>query len=119
MRLRGDDQRTHSPSHSSGRDPRRFLGTRRHTQPTSSGERVDSRSVIGASLEHRRFLDPSAPVKPIADAGLFTRIGGQQAIDALVDGLYDGLEHDGVLRPLFGRDLARDRANQKLSLIHI
>jgi len=52
-------------------------------------------------------------VRPIVDAGLFTRIGGQQAIDALVDELYDGLEHDGVLRPLFGRDLGRDRANQK------
>lgn len=47
------------------------------------------------------------------DAALFARIGGQPAIDVLVDELYDGLERDELLRPLFGRDLARDRANQK------
>jgi truncated hemoglobin YjbI len=30
-----------------------------------------------------------------------------------VDGLYDGIEVDAALRPLFGRDLATERESQK------
>jgi truncated hemoglobin YjbI/ankyrin repeat protein len=34
-------------------------------------------------------------------------------VDALVDGLYERIEADQVLRPLFGRDLSREREAQK------
>jgi hemoglobin len=44
---------------------------------------------------------------------LFDRIGGQATVDRLVDSLYDGFASDKALRPLFGRDLSRDRQHQK------
>jgi truncated hemoglobin YjbI/ankyrin repeat protein len=44
---------------------------------------------------------------------VFTRIGGRAAIELLVDGLYERIERDGALRPLFGRDLTNERAAQK------
>jgi truncated hemoglobin YjbI len=65
-------------------------------------------------LEHRRFLDHPPPLRVAEDGGrLFLRMGGQAAVDTLVDTLYDRIEADEVLRPLFGRDLAHERANQK------
>jgi truncated hemoglobin YjbI/ankyrin repeat protein len=69
--------------------------------------------VTFASLEHRCFLNPAVPLRKTAESGLFTRIGGQPAVDRLVDALYDGFESDEILRPLFGRDLERERSNQK------
>jgi hypothetical protein len=56
-------------------------------------------------MDHR-FLAHSEAHRPFAGGDLFARIGGRAAIDTLVDGLYDGIEVDAVLRPLFGRDLA-------------
>jgi truncated hemoglobin YjbI/ankyrin repeat protein len=70
-------------------------------------------AVAEVSLEHRRFLDHRPPFRVAADASLFERVGGQAAVDALVDTLYDRFEADERLRPLFGRDLGNERANQK------
>ena len=67
-----------------------------------------------SSLEHRGLLDHAAGFRPFRDTGLFERIGGQPAIDRLVDLLYQGIEDDEQLRPLFPRDLADGRSMQKL-----
>ncbi len=64
-------------------------------------------------MEHRRFLRQSEVYRPFAGSDVFERIGGQTAIDSLVDGLYDRIEGDRALRPLFGRDLSNERAAQK------
>jgi truncated hemoglobin YjbI/ankyrin repeat protein len=69
--------------------------------------------VTFASLDHRRFLDPAPPSRVALDGALFARLGGPPTVDALVDALYDGFEADELLRPLFGRELTRERANQK------
>ena len=60
------------------------------------------------------------PNVQLVDAGvgqtigdLFARIGGPTAVGALVDGLYDRIENDAALRPLFGPDLAGGRWAQK------
>src|SRR5215475_4124330 len=67
-----------------------------------------------SSLAHRGLLDHAAGFRPFRDTGLFERIGGQPAIDRLVDLLYAGIEGDDQLRPLFPRDLADGRSMQKL-----
>jgi hypothetical protein len=64
-------------------------------------------------MDHRRFLAHPEAHRPFASGDLFARIGGSAAIDTLVDGLYDGIEVDVVLGPLFGRDLATERESQK------
>jgi truncated hemoglobin YjbI/ankyrin repeat protein len=64
-------------------------------------------------MDHRRFLAHPEAHRPFAGGDLFARIGGRAAIDTLVDGLYDGIEVDAALRPLFGRDLATEREAQK------
>src|SRR5262245_3645919 len=46
-------------------------------------------------------------------AGTFAALGGRAAVARLVDGLYDRIEADAVLRPAFNRDLAEERQNQK------
>jgi truncated hemoglobin YjbI/ankyrin repeat protein len=66
------------------------------------------------SLEHRSLLDHPSGFRPFRGTGLFERIGGQPAIDRLVDLLYDGIQDDDQLRPLFPRDLADGRSMQKL-----
>jgi truncated hemoglobin YjbI/ankyrin repeat protein len=63
-------------------------------------------------VEHRRFLAYREPHRPFA-GDLFARIGGQAAIDSLIAGLYDRIETDTELRPLFGRDLTNERDAQK------
>jgi truncated hemoglobin YjbI len=65
-------------------------------------------------LEHRRLLNHPPEFRPFRGTDLFERIGGQTATDRLVDLLYEGIEDDDQLRPLFGRDLARSRSMQKL-----
>ena len=62
-------------------------------------------------MEHRRFLAHPEAHRPFA--GLLQHIGGHAAIDALVEGLYDRIESDPALRPLFSRDLANERGAQK------
>jgi truncated hemoglobin YjbI len=65
-------------------------------------------------LEHRSLLDHPPGFRPFQGTDLFERIGGQPAIDRLVDLLYEGFEDDAQLRPLFPRDLADGRSMQKL-----
>src|SRR5579863_5594471 len=67
-----------------------------------------------ADLEHRRLLGYPPDVRPLRDADLFERIGGQLSIDRLVDLLYEGIAGDGELRPLFPRDLVHSRSMSKL-----
>jgi truncated hemoglobin YjbI len=64
-------------------------------------------------VEHRRFLAHREAHRPFAGSDLFARIGGHAAIDSLIAGLYDRIETDPELRPLFGRDLTNERAAQK------
>ncbi|MEQ7128178.1 ankyrin repeat domain-containing protein [Actinopolymorpha sp. B11F2] len=66
------------------------------------------------ALAHRSLLDHPPGFRPFRGTDLFDRIGGQPAIDRLVDLLYDGFDGDEHLRPLFPRDLADGRSMQKL-----
>jgi hemoglobin len=65
-------------------------------------------------LEHRSLLGQAPSWRPFGGTGLFERIGGQPTIDRMVDLLYEGIEDDGQLRPLFPRDLAGGRSMSKL-----
>jgi hemoglobin len=65
-------------------------------------------------LEHRSLLDYPPGFRTFRGTDLFERIGGQPAIDRLVDLLYEGIGDDDQLRPLFPRDLAGGRSMQKL-----
>jgi truncated hemoglobin YjbI/ankyrin repeat protein len=69
---------------------------------------------MNARLEHRRFLREDESLRPFRGVGFFERVGGQAAVDRLVDELYDRLEGDDVLGPLFGRNPGRERTNEKL-----
>jgi truncated hemoglobin YjbI len=64
-------------------------------------------------MEHRRFLAHPEAHRPFAGGDVLQRIGGHAAVAALIDGLYDRIETDRALRPLFGRDLANERETQK------
>jgi hemoglobin len=64
-------------------------------------------------MKHRRFLAHPEAHRPFADGDLHARIGGAAAVGALVDRLYDRIENDAALRPLFGRDLRGGRQAQK------
>jgi truncated hemoglobin YjbI len=64
-------------------------------------------------MEHRRFLAHSEAHRPFVGGDLFARIGGRATVDSLIDGLYDRIEIDAALRPLFGRDLTNEREAQK------
>ena len=64
-------------------------------------------------MEHRRFLDHPQAHRRFVGGNLVARIGGTAVIDALINGLYDRIETDAALRPLFGRDLTNERKGQK------
>ena len=64
-------------------------------------------------MEHRRFLAHPEAHRAFIGSDVLRRIGGTAAVGALIDGLYDRLETDSALRPLFGRDLANGRWAQK------
>lgn len=67
---------------------------------------------VQPSLEHRGvFGSGTAPLFP--PVGTFEAIGGREAVARLVDGLYDRIEKDKVLRPAFNRDLTRERERVK------
>jgi truncated hemoglobin YjbI/ankyrin repeat protein len=68
----------------------------------------------GTGLEHRRFLNHAPGFRPFRDTGLFDRIGGQPTVDRMVDLLYEGINDDDQLRPLFGRDVTGGKPRQKL-----
>jgi truncated hemoglobin YjbI/ankyrin repeat protein len=59
-------------------------------------------------MEHRRFLANPEAHRRFVGSNVFLRAGGAAAINALIDGLYDRIETDAALRPLFGRDLGRE-----------
>ena len=65
-------------------------------------------------LEHRGFLNHAPGFRPFRDTGLFERIGGQPTVDRLVDLLYEGIDDDEQLRPLFGRDVTASKPRQKM-----
>ena len=65
------------------------------------------------NMEHRRFLAHPETHRRFVGGEMFERIGGAAAIDTLIDGLYDRIETDAALRPLFSRDLKHGRAAQK------
>jgi len=50
---------------------------------------------------------------PFSGSDLFERVGGSETVHQLVNALYDGIESDGELRRLFGRDLTEERAAQQ------
>ena len=56
-------------------------------------------------MEHRRFLAHPEAHRPFVGSDLLARIGGPAAVGVLVDRLYDRIETDAALRPLFDRDL--------------
>jgi truncated hemoglobin YjbI/ankyrin repeat protein len=66
------------------------------------------------AIQHRRLLDHPPGFRPFRGTGLFERIGGQPAVDRLVDLLYEGIGDDDQLRPLFPRDIAHSRSMSKL-----
>jgi truncated hemoglobin YjbI/ankyrin repeat protein len=68
----------------------------------------------GTALDHRGFLDYAPGFRPFRDTDLFERIGGQPTVDRLVDLLYEGIDGDEQLRPLFGRDVTAAKPRQKL-----
>jgi truncated hemoglobin YjbI len=63
-------------------------------------------------MEHRRFLAHPEAHRRFVGRDIFARIGGAAAIEALI-GLYDRIEVDPVLQPLFGRYLTNEREVQK------
>ena len=67
-----------------------------------------------AGLEHRSLLGHAPGFRPFRGTDLFDRIGGQTTIDRMVDLLYQGIEGDDQLRPLFPRDPANSPSMQKL-----
>lgn len=83
-----------------------------------SGEKYTTalrrQNVPVAQLDHRRLVPDPPDFRALRASGLFDRIGGQPAVDALVDALYDGIEADRQLRPVFPRRLDHSRSMQKL-----
>jgi truncated hemoglobin YjbI/ankyrin repeat protein len=64
-------------------------------------------------MEHRRFLAHPEAHRPFVGSDLLARIGGPAAVGVFVNRLYDRIENDAALRPLFGRDLTGGREAQK------
>ena len=68
---------------------------------------------LQAGLDHRGGISPdAAPLFPPADT--LETLGGREAIARLVEGLYDRIEADAVLRPAFSRGLSHEREQQKV-----
>jgi truncated hemoglobin YjbI/ankyrin repeat protein len=44
---------------------------------------------------------------------LIKKIGGRKTVDRIIDGLYDRIEKDSALRPMFVQNLAEEREKQK------
>ena len=53
-------------------------------------------------MQHRQFLSHAKAYRPLAGGDFLARIGGGATIETLIDGLYDRIETDISLRPLFG-----------------
>jgi truncated hemoglobin YjbI/ankyrin repeat protein len=71
------------------------------------------RLQVQTGLEHRGGFGPDiAPLFPSPET--FEALGGREAVARLVDGLYDRIETDPVLRPAFNHDLTGEREKVKL-----
>src|SRR5438067_2514447 len=90
------------------------LGERPHTRYDDGRHRMGTRLwPVQTSLHHRGgFGSEVAPLVPPAEA--FAALGGQAAIARLVEGLYDRLAADAVLRPAFRPNLRHQRAQATL-----
>ena len=64
-------------------------------------------------MEHRRFLAQPRAHRPFAAEPMLARAGGASAVSRLIDRLYERIEGDPALRPLFGRDLSNEREAQQ------
>jgi truncated hemoglobin YjbI/ankyrin repeat protein len=75
------------------------------------GDQIDleTKQTRARAMEHRRFLAHPEAHRPFVGGDLLARIGGVAAVAVLVDGLYDRIENDAALWPLFNRDLTRER----------
>jgi hemoglobin len=82
-------------------------------EASATDESFGPGTSVDPDVGHRRFLDLAPGLRPLEDATLFDRIGGQRTVDRLVESLYDRFEADAVIRPFFGRDLANSRNRQK------
>jgi ankyrin repeat protein/truncated hemoglobin YjbI len=67
---------------------------------------------IQTGLDHRGGLG-SGGGSLFPPQGTFEALGGREAVARLVDGLYDRIEVDKVLRPAFNRDLMKERVMLK------
>lgn len=66
------------------------------------------RPPVQVNLDHRGvFGQGNAPLFP--PEGMFAVLGGREAVARLVEGLYDRIEADTVLRPAFNADLTNER----------
>ena len=70
------------------------------------------RTEIRTALAHRGHL--ATVLRP--DPTLIERIGGRSVIACVIDGLYDRIENDPDLRPMFTRTLTSERMKQKAFL---
>src|SRR5579863_3637874 len=64
-------------------------------------------------MEHRRLLGHPQAHHPFTGSDLLQRIGGPAAVGRLVEGLFDRIDADSELRPLFGSNLANERTAQR------
>jgi hemoglobin len=80
----------------------------------AAGPSVSEADAAQLSLEHRSQLDHPPGLRTFRGTDLFERVGGQPAVDRLIDLLYEAIADDDQLRPLFGRSLAGGRSMQKL-----
>ncbi|MBI2504297.1 MAG: ankyrin repeat domain-containing protein [Candidatus Latescibacteria bacterium] len=68
---------------------------------------------VQTDLEHRGGLG-SGDTSLFPPAGTFETVGGRESVAKIVDGLYDRIETDTLLRPAFNRDLTEERKKLKL-----
>ena len=68
--------------------------------------------MVGSKCSIANSSHPEA-YRPLVGGDFFARIGGNATIETLIDGLYDRIEADAALRPLFGRDITSEREAQK------
>ena len=78
--------------------------TRKSAEQQSSG--------VQAALAHRGVL--ASELRP--DQTLFERIGGRSVVSNIIDSLYDRIDEDAELRPMFTRTLTSERMKQKAFL---
>ena len=68
--------------------------------------------MIHEHVRHRGGLACQVTATSPASS-LLERIGGRPVVERIIDGLYDGIETDRALRPMFVPNLSAERAKQK------